>query len=255
MTEMLRIDDLRIRFGGVQAVGGVTLSVAQGELLGLIGPNGAGKTTFLSLITGILKPDSGRVILAGEDISGLSTHDRVRRGIALTHQIVRPFTSLTVFENVVLAAGVKRNRLALGAMFQVSRIKEEKVANALLARVGLEKYKDAYPGVLPLGLLKRLEVARAVALNSKIILFDEPLAGLNEKETNELADTITELNRDGLTVILVEHNLGQVLRIASRLVVLDGGCVIADGNPDTVMENPSVRSAYIGNPRDENAGA
>ena len=170
-------------------------------------------------------------------------------------EIVRPFISLTVLENVVLAAGVKRNRLALGALFQVSRSKEEKLAIALLERVGLEKYKDAYPGVLPLGLLKRLEVARAVALNPKILLFDEPLAGLNEKETNELADTITELNRDGLTVILVEHNLGQVLRIASRLVVLDGGCVIADGNPGSVMDNPNVRSAYIGNPKEENAGA
>ena len=254
MSDLLCTDDLSIRFGGVQAVGGVTLSIAKGELLGLIGPNGAGKTTFLSLITGILKPDSGRVILAGKDISRLSTHERVRRGIAITHQIVRPFTSLTVLENVVLAAGVKRNRLALGAMFQVSRIREEKLANALLERVGLEKYKDAYPKVLPLGLLKRLEVARAVALNCKILLFDEPLAGLNQKETKELADTIIELNRDGLTVILVEHNLGQVLRIASRLVVLDGGCVIADGNPGSVMDNPSVRSAYIGNPREENAG-
>ena len=103
--------------------------------------------------------------------------------------------------------------------------------------------------------MKRLEVARALALNAKLLLFDEPLAGLNQKETNELADTITELNRDGMTVILVEHNLGQVLRIASRLVVLDGGCVIADGLPGSVMDNPSVRSAYLGNPKEKNAGA
>jgi branched-chain amino acid transport system ATP-binding protein len=255
MSELLRIDDLSIRFGGVQAVDCVTLSIEKGELLGLIGPNGAGKTTLLSLITGILKPDTGRVILANKDISGLSTHARVRHGIALTHQIVRPFSSLTVLENVVLAAGLKRNRMALGAMFQVSRVKEERSAYALLERLGLENYKNAYPGVLPLGLLKRLEVARALALNAKLLLFDEPLAGLNQKETNELADTITELNRDGMTVILVEHNLGQVLRITSRLVVLEGGCVIADGNPGSVMDNPSVRSAYLGNPREENAGA
>jgi branched-chain amino acid transport system ATP-binding protein len=145
--------------------------------------------------------------------------------------------------------------MALGAMFQVSRVQEERSADALLERLGLQEYKNAYPGVLPLGLLKRLEVARALALNAKLLLFDEPLAGLNQKETNELADTITELNRDGMTVILVEHNLGQVLRITSRLVVLDGGCIIADGNPDSVMDNPSVRSAYLGNPREENAGA
>jgi branched-chain amino acid transport system ATP-binding protein len=250
MSELLRVDDISIRFGGVQAVNGVTLSIERGDLLGLIGPNGAGKTTVLSLITGILRPDSGRVLLGTEDISRLPTHERVRRGIALTHQIVRPFGSLTVLENVVLAAGLKRNRLALKAMFQVSRTQEERSARGLLERIGLEDYRDAYPGVLPLGLLKRLEVARALALNSRILLLDEPLAGLNQRETTELTDTITEINREGMTVILVEHNLRQVLRVASRLVVLDGGSVIADGDPGHVMQNPTVRNAYLGNPRE-----
>lgn len=249
MSEILLADRISIRFGGLQAVDGVTFSVAQGELLGLIGPNGAGKTTALSLITGRLKLDSGHVLLSGRDISGLPTHERVRLGIAMTHQIVRPFPSLTVLENVVLAAGIGHTRSALGAMCRLSKKKEQDSARGLLRRIGLADYEDAYPGVLPLGFLKRLEVARALALHPKILLLDEPLAGLNQRETNDLANAIQQLSRDGMTVILVEHNLGQVLRIASRLVVLDSGKVISDGKPDLVMENQSVRDAYLGKPR------
>jgi branched-chain amino acid transport system ATP-binding protein len=249
MSEILLADRISIRFGGLQAVDGVTFSVAQGELLGLIGPNGAGKTTALSLITGRLKLDSGHVLLSGRDISGLPTHERVRLGIAMTHQIVRPFPSLTVLENVVLAAGISHTRSALGAMSRLSKQKEQVSARELLKRIGLADYEDAYPGVLPLGFLKRLEVARALALHPKILLLDEPLAGLNQRETNDLANAIQQLSRDGMTVILVEHNLGQVLRIASRLVVLDGGKVISDGKPDLVMENQNVRDAYLGKPR------
>jgi branched-chain amino acid transport system ATP-binding protein len=249
MSEILLADRISIRFGGLQAVDGVTFSVAQGELLGLIGPNGAGKTTALSLITGRLKLDSGHVLLSGRDISGLPTHERVRLGIAMTHQIVRPFPSLTVIENVVLAAGIRHTRSALGAMFRLSKQREQVSARELLKRIGLADYEDAYPGVLPLGFLKRLEVARALALHPKILLLDEPLAGLNQRETNDLANAIQQLSRDGMTVILVEHNLGQVLRIASRLVVLDSGKVISDGKPDLVMENQSVRDAYLGKPR------
>jgi branched-chain amino acid transport system ATP-binding protein len=255
MSEILLVDEISIRFGGLQAVDGVTFSVQQGELLGLIGPNGAGKTTALSLITGLLKLDSGRVLLSQKDISRLPTHERVRRGIAMTHQIVRPFHSLTVLENVVLAAGIGHTGSALGAMSRLSKNKEQDAARELLIRIGLADYENAYPGVLPLGFLKRLEVARALALHPKILLLDEPLAGLNEKETNELANAIHQLSREGMTVILVEHNLGQVLRIASRLLVLDGGRVIADGSPDTVMENQSVRDAYLGKPRVAHAKA
>ncbi|MEW6667403.1 MAG: ABC transporter ATP-binding protein [Thermodesulfobacteriota bacterium] len=249
MSEILLADKISIRFGGLQAVDSATFSVAQGELLGLIGPNGAGKTTALSLITGRLKLDSGHVLLSGKDISRLPTHERVRLGIAMTHQIVRPFYSLTVLENVVLAAGIGHTGSALGAMTRLSRSREEDSARGLLKRIGLADHEGSYPGVLPLGFLKRLEVARALALQPKILLLDEPLAGLNQKETNDLANAIQQLSRDGMTVILVEHNLGQVLRIASRLVVLDGGKVIADGNPDLVMENQGVREAYLGKPR------
>jgi branched-chain amino acid transport system ATP-binding protein len=253
MSEILLVDQISIRFGGLQAVDGVTFSVRQGELLGLIGPNGAGKTTALALITGLLKLDSGRVLLAQDDISGLPTHERVRRGIAMTHQIVRPFPSLTVLENVLLAAGIRHTESALRAMSRLSKRKEQNLAREVLGRIGLSDHENAYPGVLPLGFLKRLEVARALALHPKILLLDEPLAGLNQKETGELADTIRQLSLEGMTVILVEHNLGQVLRIASRLVVLDGGRVLADGSPDLVMEMQSVRDAYLGKPRTAHA--
>jgi branched-chain amino acid transport system ATP-binding protein len=255
MSEILLADQISIRFGGLQAVDAVTFSVSQGELLGLIGPNGAGKTTALSLITGLLKLDSGRVLLSQKDISRFPTHERVRLGIAMTHQVVRPFASLTVLENVALAAGIRHTRSALGAMCRLSKTRERDSARELLRRIGLAEYEDALPGVLPLGFLKRLEVARALALHPKILLLDEPLAGLNQKETNELANAIQQLSRDGMTVILVEHNLGQVLRIASRLLVLDGGKVIADGSPHTVMEKQNVRDAYLGKPRAAHAEA
>ena len=255
MSEILNADKISIRFGGLQAVDDVTFSVQQGELLGLIGPNGAGKTTALSLITGLLRLDSGRVLLSQKDISDLPTHERVRRGIAMTHQIVRPFSSLTVLENVLLAAGVGHTGSVLRAMSRLSRDKEQKSAMQLLRRFGLSGYENAYPGVLPLGFLKRLEVARALALHPRVLLLDEPLAGLNQKEMSELADAIHRLSREGMSVILVEHNLGQVLRIASRLVVLDGGRVIADGSPDCVMENQNVRDAYLGKPKEVYAKA
>ena len=255
MNEMLSVDAISIRFGGLQAVDAVTFAVGEGELLGLIGPNGAGKTTALRLITGVLKPDSGRILIAGTDVTRFPVHRRVRRGIALTHQIVKPFRSLSVLDNVVLAAGLKRTRRALGALFQVGRGNEERKARAILERVGLEDYAHAEPDMLPLGLLKRLEVARALALDPKIALFDEPLAGLNQKEATRLADTIVELNRDGLTVVLVEHNLGEILRVASRLVVLDSGAVIADGPPDAVIAEPRVRNAYLGAGGNEDAAA
>jgi len=255
MSDILLADRISIRFGGLQALDGVSFSVRQGELLGLIGPNGAGKTTALSLMTGRLKLDSGRVVLSGKDISGLPTHERVRRGLAMTHQIVRPFPSLTVLENVLLAAGIGNTRHALGAMSRLSRRKERGTAREWLGRIGLAEHENTYPAVLPLGFLKRLEVARALALRPKVILLDEPLAGLNQKETNELANAIQQLCREGMTVVLVEHNLGQVLRIATRLLVLDGGRVIADGSPETVMEDEGVRDAYLGKPRETHAEA
>lgn len=246
MTALLSVEGIGIRFGGVQAVDDVSFALETGDLVGLIGPNGAGKTTALRLITGVLRPDSGRVLLAGRDVTRLPTHARVRRGIALTHQIVRPFRSMSVLDNVALAAGLARTRRALGALVGFGREKEKSDAGAALARVGLAGLEEAATATLPLGRLKRLEVARALALRPKVLLLDEPLAGLNQQEATELADVILALNREGMTVVLVEHNLSEVLRVSRRLIVLDGGHVIGDGPTERVMAMPAVREAYVG---------
>lgn len=243
---VLEVNNISIRFGGVQAVDDLSFEVAAGELLGLIGPNGAGKTTCLSMITGKLKPDTGRVILSGQDVTGLPIHNRIRSGLAMTHQIVKPFRSMTVLDNVVLAAGLKRTKRPLGSLFQIGQKAEAEAAREILDQVGLAETAETLAEALPLGQLKRLEVARALALKPKVVLFDEPLAGLNEGESETLVNTIVELNKSGLTVVLVEHNLGQVLRVSRRLLVLDNGRLIADGDPDVCMANHEVRDAYIG---------
>ncbi len=246
MGALLEVSGITVRFGGVTALKEVSFQVNAGEFLCLIGPNGAGKTTLMRAVTGIIKPDAGRVKLDGRDISHRPTHERARLGLALTHQIVRPFRSMTVLDNVALAAGYQRFHHILKAMGSVDRSAERQRARKYLELVGIEDVADKSVVGQPLGVAKRLEVARALALEPKILLLDEPLAGLNSVEAARLADTITGINRDGLTVIMIEHNLGEVLRVSQRLVVLDNGRKIADGLPMEVIQNPSVRAAYVG---------
>ena len=243
---LLEAQEVSVRFGGVQALDRVSLSIAAGELVGLIGPNGAGKTTLLRVITGVLRPEAGRVQLAGADITGLATHARVRQGLGLTHQIVRPFRSMSVRDNVMLAAGLGRTARPFTALLQAGRATEMRLAMEILERVGLSKAATQPTGELPLGHLKRLELARGLALKPNILLLDEPLAGLNEGEARGFADTIVEVNGGGITIVLVEHNLSEVLRVCRRLVVLDTGRVLAGGAPREVMANAAVREAYLG---------
>jgi branched-chain amino acid transport system ATP-binding protein len=235
-----------VRFDGVTAVDGVSFQVWPGELLGLIGPNGAGKTTMLRAITGTVRPTAGTVRLEGRDVTGLPVHQRARLGLGLSHQIVRPFRTMTPLENVMLAAGGPRTRNPLAAMLQRSRASERERGRELLDLVGIAEHGDSAVASLPLGVLKRLEVARALALQPRLLLLDEPLAGLNHIEAGRLADTVAALNRDGLTVVLIEHNLSEVMRVASRLLVLDNGKPIAEGAPVEVMAEPTVRAAYMG---------
>ena len=253
MDSVLEISGVTVRFGGVTALSDVSFQVKQGEYLCLIGPNGAGKTTLMRAVTGIIKPDAGRVKLEGRDISQQPTHDRARLGLALTNQIVRPFRSMSVVDNVALAAGHHRIRHIFKAMGSVDRSAERQRARTFLRLVGIEDVADKSTIGQPLGVAKRLEVARALALEPKILLLDEPLAGLNSAEAARLADTISRINRDGLTVIMIEHNLGEVLRVGQRLVVLDNGRLIADGPPKEVMRNPAVRAAYVGKERPDAA--
>jgi branched-chain amino acid transport system ATP-binding protein len=246
MTMLARIDDLHISFGGVAAASGVSFTVEQGEFLAVIGPNGAGKTTALRMVAGILRPDSGHVFLGERDVTALPAHARVRLGLGFTHQIVRPFYSFTTIENVMLAAGHRQTGSPWRALTSRSRAAARERAAEILARVGLAEQAEKSPRALPLGQRKRLEVARAIALDPKLLLLDEPLAGLSSAEAATMADLIRTLPGEGITVLLVEHNLGEVLRVADRLVVLDAGKVLAEGVPAEVMQRADVRQAYTG---------
>jgi branched-chain amino acid transport system ATP-binding protein len=246
MSTALQLDDLAIRFGGVQAVDGVSFAVEQGDFVGLIGPNGAGKTTLIKIIAGILRPDRGRVRLSGIDVTADATAARVRRGLALTHQIVRPFRDMTVLDNVVLGAGYRRTSNPFRALLSTDRRHEIERAAHILAQVGLGGTENKPAGSLPLGQMKRLEVARALAVDPQVILLDEPLAGLNHAEAARQVETIAEVQGQGITVVLVEHNLEEVMRICRRLIVLNNGKVIGDGKPREVMADPVVHDAYVG---------
>jgi branched-chain amino acid transport system ATP-binding protein len=258
MRALLEVADVSVRFDGVTALDSVSFAVAHGELVGLIGPNGAGKTTCLRVVTGVVRPAQGCVRLDGADLTGLATHARVRRGLGLSQQLVRPFRSMTAVENVTLAAGAARTRRPLAALFQHDRARERRRAHELLDLVGIADAADHPPSSLPLGHLKRLEVARALAVDPRLLLLDEPLAGLNHLEARAMADTIARLrrsspDREALTIVLIEHNLGEMLRVCERLVVLDNGRRIADGAPAAVMRDPAVRAAYVGREADDAA--
>jgi len=255
MSAVLGLDDVAIRFGGVQAVGGVTRSLEEGDFVGLIGPNGAGKTTLIRIIAGLLRADRGKITLGGVDVTDEPTSTRVRRGLALTHQIVRPFRSMTVLDNVVLGAGLGYTSNPLRALQHIDRRRESERAAEILASVGLAGAERKLAGALPLGQLKRLELARALAVDPKIVLLDEPLAGLNQTEASRQVETISEVHQRGITVVLVEHNLEEVMRICRRLIVLNNGIVIGDGEPREVMADPVVHDAYVGGGTVSHAGA
>ena len=223
------------RFGGVHAVRGVDLEVSAGEIVGLFGPNGAGKTTLFNLIAGNFPPNSGRVMLCGKDITKLPSWRRARLGIGRTFQVTRPFRDLTALENVL--TGVPRTGSA--------RRHDAEAARALLAKVGLAERADEVAGRLTLGMLKRLEVARVLALDPILLLLDEPLAGLTGREATDILDLVVSL-KSGIGIVMVEHNVRQSLPVCDRAVVLDSGSVIAEGTPDQIRTDPKVVRAYFG---------
>jgi branched-chain amino acid transport system ATP-binding protein len=247
---LLDASALQVAFGGVHALQGISFHVERGELVGLIGPNGAGKTTLLRLLTGILRPDRGTVHFDGRDITRLPLHRRAQLGCVMTQQIVRPFRDMTLLENVMLPAARRVTLRPWRALFALD-VKEVKLrALALLERLGIADAAHKLARNVPLGYLKRMQVARALALEPVLLLLDEPLAGLNYVEATRLADIVTDLNAGGMTVVLVEHNLGQVTRIVQRLVVLHNGKVLAEGPPQGVLTRKDVRDAYLGGSAD-----
>jgi branched-chain amino acid transport system ATP-binding protein len=193
-----------------------------------------------------VRASTGSVALVGEPLDALPIERRIRRGLSLSQQLVKPLRNISLIDNVALAAGAHKTLSPLRSLLHMSQADEKARALQMLQSVGIAERADQFPGTQPLGVLKRLEMARSLALDPKLLLLDEPLAGLNSKEANALADTIVDINRRGVTIVLIEHNLGEVMRICQRLVVLDNGRKIGDGAPRAVMNDPEVRAAYLG---------
>lgn len=243
---LLRVDHITVQFGGLKAVDDVSFDVQKGELLGLIGPNGAGKTTMLRAITGVVTATKGEVYLNDTPLVHLSIDQRVRRGMSLSQQLVKPLRNMSLLENVALAAGYRKTLTPFKSLRNIANKVERDVGMEMLERVGIADRADQMPSVQPLGILKRLELARALALKPSLFLLDEPLAGLNSQEALAFANTILDIYKSGMTVVLIEHNLGEVMRLCQRLVVLDNGKKIGDGEPRAVMSDPVVQAAYLG---------
>ena len=233
---LLKVDNLTKDFGGLRAVAGLSFVLNEGEILGLIGPNGAGKTTAFNLIAGFLPPSAGEVFLGAENIVGLKPHAVVKRGIARTFQIVKPFRKLPVLENVTLAA----------FLHEPSRVRAEAEAKRMLEVVGLAEQADRNASDLTLGEQKRLEIARALATRPKIVLLDEPMGGLNPTEIDEACQLVLKIRGQGVNVILVEHHMKAIMRISDRVIVLHHGVKIGDGPPAEIVRNRDVVKAYLG---------
>jgi branched-chain amino acid transport system ATP-binding protein len=243
---LLSIQNVTMRFGGVTAVDDVSLEIGEDQLLGFIGPNGAGKTTLMRIITGVLRPQTGSVIFNGEDVTRWRIDRRIRAGLALGQQIVKPLRSLNLTDNVALAVGTHRMTSPWAALLRTDRSAERAKARELLDLVGIGDAATAMPSKLPLGYLKRLEVARALALEPRLLLLDEPLAGLNQTEARAMADLIASLAGNGRSVLLIEHNIREVARICPELYVQDNGRRLLQGPTAEVMASPDLHRAYLG---------
>ena len=233
---MLTLERVTKRFGGLTAVRDVSLEVREGDLLGIIGPNGAGKTTLFNVISGYYRPDAGRVLLAGRDVGGEPPHVICRLGLTRTFQIVKPFGNLSVLDNVMIGALTRLPRVAAA--------RDE--ARRVIDSCGLGPYAGARAKALPVGLRKRLEVARALATRPRLLLLDEVMAGLNPTELGGIVELIRRLHAEGLTLIVIEHIMAAMMRLARRIVVLHHGETIAEGRPDEITRDRRVIDAYLG---------
>ncbi|WP_287931120.1 ABC transporter ATP-binding protein [Arthrobacter sp.] len=254
--DLVEVKNLTMKFGGLLALDNISFTIKRGEILGLIGPNGAGKTTCFNAMTGVYKPTSGQVLLEGRVLNGVKQHKITRAGLARTFQNIRLFGEMTALENVVVGLDARHKTSVIGALLRLPRhIREEKSAiergMALLEFVGIADQAATLSRHLPYGSQRRLEIARALATDPKVLCLDEPAAGFNPAEKEELMQLIRTIRDDGYTVLLIEHDMKLVMGVTDRIVVLEFGKKIADDVPSVIREDPKVVSAYLGEPEDD----
>ena len=246
MNELMRVEDLKMYFGGLKAIDGLDLVINEGETLGIIGPNGAGKTTLFNAICGVYKPTGGKVIFKGQEVQGQPAYVMARKGIARTFQISKPLADLTILDNVVAAAGV-HEYTGMRSYFRKSHTPEVIAkAEAVLEETGLTEMRDKKASDVSLGYLRRLEIARVLVTDPELIMLDEPCAGLSNFAINEVTELILKLKERKKSIVLIEHNLPITMKVCDRIMVLSYGKKIAEGPPEVVKHDKQVIEAYLG---------
>ena len=246
MNELMRVEDLKMYFGGLKAIDGLDLVINEGETLGIIGPNGAGKTTLFNAICGVYKPTGGKVIFKGQEVQGQPAYVMARKGIARTFQISKPLADLTILDNVVAAAGV-HEYTGMRSYFRKSHTPEVIAkAEAVLEETGLTEMRDKKASDVSLGYLRRLEIARVLVTDPELIMLDEPCAGLSNFAINEVTELILKLKERKKSIVLIEHNLPITMKVCDRIMVLSYGKKIAEGTPEVVKNDKQVIEAYLG---------
>jgi branched-chain amino acid transport system ATP-binding protein len=251
ITVCLAIKELSKSFGGLAAVEGVGIEVRKGEIVSIIGPNGAGKTTVFNMITGFYRPDHGSIRFDGQELSCLRPHEITRAGIARTFQNIRLFPDMTVMQNLIVAQQCRTKGSLIGATLRSSSVKQEESANrikllGLLEFFNLQGNRDLKASALAYGEQRRLEIARALSTDPKLLLLDEPTAGMNLRESEDIIELISKLRKMAITILLIEHNMNVVMKISERIFVLDHGMKIAEGTPREIQGNDAVIKAYLG---------